>query len=198
MATNEIKMDKRTLTNLVKEIDERLEFKEYMGKGDYGMVLKVKDQGSIYKLKINWANELDGRSDTLEREYKMLEDLAKKTDIAPKPIKLYDNVRCVWYNRQGKYAYLSKPIDGKKLSNAGKQSEISLTIALNDLIDKVHTAGYGFSNESDLNPDNIILGKDGKLYLIDPMFLVPLKEKILFGINNRERYMRDAIIRRCT
>lgn len=193
-----IKMDKENLAYLVQEIDSKLEFVEYVGKGDYGLVLKVKDErGYDLKLKINWANELDGRSDTLEREYKTLEELAKKTDIVPKPVKLYDNVRCVWYNIKGKHAYLSEFIEGEKLSKTGKQSEISLTIALNDLIDKVHKAGYKFSEGADLNPDNILLGKDGRLYLIDPMFLVPLKEKIL-GMTEREIYMRDAIIRWCT
>lgn len=197
MKTNEIKI--RDLVGIVKEIDERLEFKEYAGKGDYGLVLKVKYQNSIYKLKVNWANEVDGRSDTLEREYKTLEDLAKKTDIVSKPIKLYDNVRCVWYNIKGKHAYLSEFIEGENLSESGKQSGISLTNALNELIGKVHNAGYEFSNESDLNPDNILLGKYGGLYLIDTMFLVPLKESTSKrDMTPRERYMRDAIIRRCS
>lgn len=198
MEINKIKMDKETLTKLVREIDNQLEFIDYVDKGDYGLILKVKySQGCDLKLKVNWANEVDGRTDTLEREYKTLEDLARKTDTVPKPVKLYDNVRCVWYNIKGKHAYLSEFIGGEKLSKAGKQSEISLTNALNDLIDKVHKIGYRFSNEADLNPDNILLGKDGKLYLVDPMFLVPLKEKIL-GMTERERYMRDSIIRRCT
>jgi len=185
------------LVGLVKEIDRRLEFKEYVGKGDYGIVLKVTDKGHIYKLKVNWANEVDGRTDTLEREYKTLEDLASKTDIAPKPIRLYDDAKCVWYNVKGKHAYLSEFIEGKSLSKSEKQSEISLTMKLNDLIGKVHKAGYRFSKEADLNLDNILLGEDGKLYLIDSMFLVPLKEKIL-GMTEREIYMRDNIIRRCT
>ena len=86
------------LAQLVKEIDSGLDLKEYVGKGGYGLVLKVADQGNIYKMKINWANEVKGRTDTLEREYKTLEDLASKTDIAPKPIRLYDDARCVWYN----------------------------------------------------------------------------------------------------
>lgn len=198
MGIDKIKMDKETLTKLVREIDNQLEFVDYVGKGDYGLILKVKDsQGYNLKLKVNWANEVDGRIDTLEREYKTLEDLASKTDIAPKPIRFYDDAKCVWYNVKGKHAYLSEFIEGKSLSKSEKQSEISLTMKLNDLIDKVHKAGYRFSKEADLNPDNILLGKDGKLYLIDSMFLVPLKEKISV-MTKRERYMRDSIIRRCT
>lgn len=187
------------LAGLVKEIDEGLEFKEYVGKGDYGIVLKVTDHDNVYKLKINWANEVDGRTDTLEREYKTLEDLANKTGIVPKPIRLYDDAKCVWYNIKGKHAYLAEFIEGKSLSKSEKQSEISLTMELNDLIDKVHKAGYRFNNEADLNPDNIILGRDGKLYLIDTMFLEPLKERMpIRYMTDRERYMRNSIIRRCT
>lgn len=195
-AEKTVKDSETSLECLIKKIDGSLEFVQRLGKGDYGIVMKVTKNGKYYRLKVNLANEIQGRSDTLEREYKILEDLASKTDVAPKPVKLYEDAQCVWYNRKGKYAYLTEFIEGEVLSKAGKQSEISLTIKLMDLMDRIHEPGYKFSRDADLNADNILLGKNGKLYLIDPMFLVPLKEKIPFGMTKGEREGVNKIIRK--
>lgn len=197
-AEKTVKDSETSLECLIKKIDGSLEFVQRLGKGDYGIVMKVTKNGKYYRLKVNLANEIQGRSDTLEREYKILEDLASKTDVAPKPVKLYEDAPCVWYNRKGKYAYLTEFIEGEVLSKVGKQSEISLTIKLMDLMDRIHDADYKLSKDADLNGENILLDKDGKLYLIDPMFLVPLKEKeeISFGMTTEERTKVNEIIRR--
>jgi len=191
------KLNRETLVNLVKEIDDKLELVSYVSEGGYGIILKVRyNQGHDLKLKVNKTSEVEGMTDTLEREYAILEDLARKTDVVPKPVRLYDNAKCAWGGSKGKYAYLAEFIEGKALSKSEKQSEISLTIQLTGLMDSIHGAGYRFSKDADLNADNILLGEDGKLYLLDPMFLVPLKEKIPFGMTKEEREKVNEIIRR--
>lgn len=188
--------EEKNLIELIKEIDPNLKFEKVLGRGGYCLVAKVVDGRNTYRLKINRFAEPEGMPDTLEREYSILEDLSKKTNISPRTIKLYENVPSLYENKKGKNAYLTEFIEGEVLSKSEKQSEISLIIGLMDLMGRIHHAGYKFGKNADLNADNILLGKDGKLYLIDPMYLVPLKEKIPFGMTKEEREKVNEIIRR--
>lgn len=194
MKTNETKT--MGLAELIRKIDCSLELVKTLGKGGYGGVFKVKGD-KHYRLKISLGGDVSGSYDTLEREYKILKDLASKTDAVLKPIKLYGDAPCILYGIRGKHAYLTEFVEGEVLSKSDKQSDVFLTAALCDLVEKVHKAGYKFTGKSDLNADNILLGKDGKLYLLDPMFLVPLKEEIPFGMTTEERTKVNEIIRRC-
>lgn len=191
---NETKYGRTGLVGLVKKIDGNLELVKRLGEGGYGIVLKVKSD-RYYRLKVSKGEDVPGRYDTLEREYSILTDLSR-TGAVPRPVKFYENAPCALYDKKGKYAYLTEFVDGEVLSKSEKQSEISLAVGLMDLVGRVHQAGYKFGKDSDLNADNILSGRDGKLYLIDLMYLTPLKEKIPFGMTKEERERVNEIIRR--
>lgn len=188
--------EEKNLIELIREIDPNLKFEKVLGRGWCGLVAKVTDGRNTYRLKINKFSEPEERHDTLEREYSILHDLSK-TGAVPKAINLYDNISCLCENKKGKNAYLTEFIEGEVLSKTKERpSEISLTIKLHDLIGKVHQAGYKFAKDA-MNPENILLGKDGNLCVIDPMYLIPLREKIPFGMTKEERTRVNEIIRRC-
>lgn len=197
---------KRNLIELIKEsdlirkIDPNLRYAGYLGEGGFGGVIKVTDGNKYFRLKITHTADVPGSYKTLEREYAILEDIHKKTGITPKPVKLYTDTPCVRENRKGKHAYLTEFIKGKELYKAEKMSSTDLTQKLGYILDKIHEAGWVFGEDAiDLNANNILVGEDGKLYLLDSMLLVHTKnltEQELDKALQKERERKNEIIRR--
>lgn len=194
---SERKLGKEDLVRLVKEIDSGLEFESSLGEGCNGLVLKVTDGSNKYRLKLNKYQDVPGEYAILENEFAICGELSK-TGASMKPLRLYDNAPALYSSVKGKNAYLTEFIEGEVLSKAVKQSEIALTIGLMDMLDKIHAAGYKLGKTTDLKADNILLSRDGKLYMIDPMFLVPIRDEKIFGITREEGKKVDQIIRVCS
>lgn len=184
MEANQANGQGKNLVDFLRSIDDSLEYSKVLGLGGYGIVFKVKNQGRDYRLKIS-------KADSLEREYSLLEDLAK-TGAVLKPVKLYDDASSVQMTmgtsgmyrfdegKKGKNAYLTEFMEGKVLSSErGALSDFALRSKLNALLDKIHMSGYEFRENSDFNANNILLGIDGNLYLLDPMLLSRRKERHL-------------------
>lgn len=199
MEANQANGQGKNLVDFLRSIDDSLEYSKVLGLGGYGIVFKVKNQGRDYRLKIS-------KADSLEREYSLLEDLAK-TGAVLKPVKLYDEVSSVQMfvdessgryrfdeGKKGKNAYITEFVEGKVLSSErGALSDFALRSKLNALLDKIHMSGYEFRENSDFNANNILLGRDGNLYLLDPMLLSRRKERHL-GKTEEEQARVDTII----
>lgn len=210
METRQTNGQGKNLVDFLRFIDDSLEYSKVLGQGGYGLVLKVKNQGKDYRIKIS------KRDDSLEREYSLLEDLAK-TGAVLKPVKLYDEVSSArmvlgddsekysffsgtyrfYDGKKGKNAYLTEFMEGKILSDErGKLSDFALRSKLNALLDKIHMAGYEFRENSDFNANNILLGEDRNLYLLDPMMLSRRKGSSL-GKTEEEQARVDTMITMC-
>lgn len=169
------------LAELVRKIDNNLELVKRLGEGGYGIVLVVNQNNKKYRLKIS-------KSESLEREYVLFEDLTK-TKAGLMPIKLYNNVPSVQIDKTetpykfkegdiGKNAYLTEFKEGKILTNSqGEFNDFELKKKLRNLVHRIHQAGYEFGPDSDFNANNVLITEDGNFYLIDPLKLLPKRNK---------------------
>ncbi|MCG2718757.1 MAG: hypothetical protein L6408_07995 [Nanoarchaeota archaeon] len=185
-------------------IDPSLKFKQFYGEGSFGMVMRTNKDNEDYRLKISKIDPETGNYYPLDDEYQKLEDLVD-SGVTPKPVNLYDNVPAAYIDKEsmpykffegnkGQNAYTTKVIEGKALFEADKLNRFSLERSLRTMLDKIHAKGYEFRlPESDINGKNILLGNDGKLYLIDPMMLTK-RDESAEGLTDEERIAIDRIL----
>ncbi|MDP2908363.1 MAG: hypothetical protein Q8N77_01005 [Nanoarchaeota archaeon] len=186
---------KKNLAKLVEEIDPALKFERVLGRGGYGIVLKVTDGKKHYRLKINHRKDAPDNPDNLEMEYSILSN-ASKTNAVPKAVRFYDNAPSTQEDLKGKNAYLTEFIEGKPLLQTRSLSELSVSAGLVDLIVRIHEAGYKLGNANDFNAENILVGEDGVFYLLDPRYVVPLKGDLPFRLSREESIRVNELARR--
>lgn len=163
------------LAELVKKIDDELEFVSYIGSGEYSIILEVRLEDTILALKINKKNEayqID-KQFTIENEFNAMKALEGIHGI-PKVFKFYKKSPCLNNpNVKGKNAYLRELIPGKLLDQSEKP-RLTFFVALNTLINEM--ADRGYSILTDFGASNILIDNHDRPYFIDLMCAIKLSK----------------------
>jgi serine/threonine protein kinase len=196
------------ITQIVKQIDSELKFKEIISdKGGYSFIVLVDYKGMDCILKINKRHEdyerKIGRNANIVNEYNVFKDLQviryneKDLRAIPKVYKFYDKAPSIESeNKLGKNAYLMEFINGKTLYDSGKQG-VSFFVQLKKIINLILDEEY-LPPILDLNPQNILVDENNNPVLIDFMCAQELSDNENFAFEQKKlvRQRIDSIIAR--
>jgi len=143
--------------------------KEEIGRGTNGSIYQVGDK--VIKINIlnhgrNIKSNL-GRYKRVQEEYEVQNDLYNSGINVPRP---YGIIRTILDGKK-KYGLLMEKINGETLGKMRRSSKINLSeyhLILGKMIREIEKAyDLGFSFNDTQNNENVMIDKNGKIFLID-------------------------------